>query len=374
MNAQLNSSLSPEIAKLNRVGQSVWYDNLSRDLLHTGHLASLVDKGVSGLTSNPTIFKKAIADSSNYDAAIRERPPGLSAEELCEEVFVEDVGAAAHLLHPVFVRSRGADGYASIEVSPLLAADTEGTVQAALRLWKKLARPNIMIKVPATPEGIPAIRTLLAQGLNVNVTLIFSVAVYEQVMEAYLSALEERVSKGLPIEGIASVASFFVSRVDSIVEKEISHQGLEHRDQFLGRVGIANSKVAYARFKEVFSSDRFLALAEKGARKQRPLWASTGTKNPSFSPVLYVETLAGPDTVNTVPPATLDAILKGVNVFTSTVEADLPLARDILDHLGAAGISFDRLLLTLQEEGVELFKDSYRELLASIEEKRQTLR
>lgn len=366
--------LSPAVARLNEAGQSVWYDNLSRSVLRNGELAGLIARGVSGLTSNPTIFKKAIADTSDYDEDISLLArDGLDAEGICESLFVSDVGGAADLLRPIYDRTAGADGYASVEVSPLLANDTAGTVEAGRRLWEKLARPNVMIKVPATPAGISAVKTLLEQGINVNITLIFSADVYEEVIEAYLSALEARAARGEPQIGVASVASFFVSRVDAIVEKEFDRLGKEaEKAEFLGRVGIANCKIAYARFKERFEGSRVAPLLAKGAKVQRPLWASTGTKNPRFSPVMYVEALAARDTVNTVPPATLEAIFKGVSI-TGEIDDDPPAAHQFLDRLKRSGIFFEKLLLTLREEGVDLFRDSYNDLLASIEEKRRRL-
>lgn len=365
------------IEGLNKLGQSIWYDNLSLAVLHSGELARLVEAGVSGLTSNPTIFKKAIADTSDYDAVARQllaRTAGT--EELCEELMVRDVGAAADLLRPVYERTGAADGYASIEVSPFLAKDTAGTVEAARRLWGKLARPNIMIKIPATAECIPAIRTAISEGINVNVTLIFSEQVYREVAEAYISGLEARAAKGQPVAKIASVASFFVSRVDAICEKSLASLAESGKkvdpQQFFGKVGIANSKVAYSAYKELFGSQRFGALAAKGAAVQRPLWASTGTKNPKLSPVLYVEELAGKDTVNTVPPQTLQALMGGMTV-EARLEQGTKEARQLLAQLSEAGVPFAALLVELQGQGVELFADSYRELLASVEKKSAAL-
>jgi transaldolase len=371
MNAHSRSSA---IAAINAVGQSIWYDNLSRDVLTSGHLKSLIDQGVSGLTSNPTIFKKAIADSTDYDQAILAlRGKAATADALCEELFIQDVGAACDLLRPVYDTTNGADGYGSLEVSPELAHSTEGTLEAARRLWSALKRPNLMIKVPATPEGIPAIQQLISEGINVNVTLIFSAAVYDSVMEAYLAGLESRAARGLPVKGIASVASFFVSRVDSIVEKTLAAKGKSDvLAQLIGKIGIANCRVAYQHYLKVIGTDRWKKLAAAGAQVQRPLWASTGTKNPAFSPVLYVEALVGKDTVNTVPPATLDAIFKGVTLG-QTVADSVDEASRHLGVLEGAGVDLGELLLVLQREGVQLFKDSYRELIASIESKRDSL-
>jgi len=363
------TSISPEIQKLNERGQSIWIDNLSRELLQSGELKTKIELGVSGLTSNPTIFKKAIADTSHYDSFIAEYvKEGCDVDEICERLFIRDVGEAADLLRPLYTASGGRDGFASVEVSPLLAKDTAGTIEAGLRIWRRLDRPNVMIKVPATREGIPAIERLLKEGVNVNVTLIFSVESYEAVAEAYLTALEARVEQGLPINHIASVASFFVSRVDSAIEKACDSRGLpELKTELLGKVGIANSLAAYDSFKNLFGGDRFKRLKEGGARVQRPLWASTGTKNPALSPLLYVEALALPDTVNTLPPATLNELFKGVTPSTTEGQA-------FLDQLKGVGISFDELLATLEQEGVALFEESYRELETSVSSRVQTLK
>ena len=367
------------ILAINKLGQSVWYDNLSRDVLRSGELKGLIDSGVSGLTSNPTIFKQAIADTANYDDDMRSSAlKALGTEQLCEELMIQDVAAAADLLRPTYDATKGEDGYASIEVSPYLAADAQGTVEAALRIWKKLDRPNIMIKVPATSECIPAIKSVLEHGINVNVTLIFSKKVYEDVAEAYISALESRVAKNLPIDSISSVASFFVSRVDAIVEKSFDAQvkagraDAAKKDTFFGKVGVANSKLAYAAYENLFHSDRFKALQAEGARVQRPLWASTGTKNPVFKAVMYVEELVGKDTVNTMPPATLKALLQGGDISGKLHVGGIEAAQ-LLAGLEGLGIDFPALLVELQEAGVKSFADSYKELLASIETKRASI-
>lgn len=364
------------ILSINELGQSVWYDNLSRDVLRSGELKGLIDSGVSGLTSNPTIFKQAIADTSNYDADMKSSSlKDLGTEQLCEELMIQDVAAAADLLKPIYDATNAGDGYASIEVSPYLAADEKGTVEAALRIWKKLNRPNIMIKIPATKECIPAIKTVLEHGINVNVTLIFSQAVYEQVAEAYIAALETRAAKGEDIKNISSVASFFVSRVDAIVEKSFDaavKSGKATEDKkasFFGKVGVANSKLAYIAFEKLFGSPRFKALKEKGARVQRPLWASTGTKNPVFKAVMYVEELVGRDTVNTMPPGTLKALLAGADVKGNLHNGNAE-AVALVESLKGLGIDFPALLVELQVAGVKSFSDSYKELLDSIESKR----
>jgi len=367
------ASTNPVIAALNTIGQSVWYDNLSRDVLRSGELARLIGLGVSGLTSNPTIFKQAIADTADYDDLLaRPGMAGLSAEGVAEELMVGDVAAAADLLRPVHDATAGADGHASIEVSPDLADSTAGTIAAAERLWRRLDRPNVMIKIPATEAGIPAVRGALERGINVNVTLIFSVPVYERVVDAHLGALEARLARGEPLAGLASVASFFVSRVDGLAEKRLDalvgegRVAAADRDALVGRVGIANARAAYAAFERRFGSDRFRALAAAGARVQRPLWASTGTKNPALSPVAYVEALAGPATVNTMPPATLTATLAGAEIRDRLHDAPSD-HQAVLARLEECGVPVDALLGELAEAGVESFRASYRQLLDSIE-------
>jgi transaldolase len=372
-------SKNKNILALNELGQSVWYDNLSRDVLRSGELKTLIDQGVSGLTSNPTIFKQAIADTSNYDDDMRSGElKNLSTEALCEELMLRDVAAAADLLRPVYDQTGAGDGYASIEVSPYLAADRAGTVEAAVRLWKKLNRPNVMIKIPATPECIPAIQDVLEKGINVNVTLIFSKEVYEEVARAYIAALKNRAARNEEIRNISSVASFFVSRVDAIVEKSfdelVKAASAREADKgiFFGKVGVANSKIAYASYEKLFSGEDIKSLKEKGARVQRPLWASTGTKNPVFKPVMYVEELAGRDTVNTMPPATVKALL-----VDATIEPRLHGgAADsvaLMSKLNDLGVKTDDLLVELQRAGVKSFADSYRDLLQSIETKRKSI-
>lgn len=359
-------NIQSAIAALNEAGQSVWCDNLSREILNTGELQQLIDAGVSGLTSNPAIFKKAIADSNLYDSALAPlKATGLSVEEATEALMIEDVARAADLFKGVFDRTSGDDGYVSIEVSPDLAHDTEGTVKSALAICERLNRPNIMIKVPATAAGIPAIQALLEHGLNVNITLIFSVDVYKQVVEAYLTALEKRVAAGKPVDHIASVASFFVSRVDAIVEKNLA--GRETNPEVkavLGKVGVANSKLAYELFESQFNSARFGKLKEKGAKAQRALWASTGVKNPAYSALLYVEPIAAPNTVNTMPPQTIEALAAGVKVEGKITE--YKAAHEIINSLAGLDLPFAKLLNQLQEEGVKLFVDAYSDLLKAV--------
>lgn len=360
---------------LNKVGQSIWYDNLSRDILGSGELASLVEQGVSGLTSNPTIFKKAIADTNDYDQEISSLIQKFSdPEDICEELMVQDVAAAADLLLPVFHQHSGDDGFASIEVSPRLAHDTDGTVTAAKRIWSKLSRPNAMIKIPATEEGIPAIRQTLAEGINVNVTLIFSPDEYQKVIDAYLDGLQEAKSNGNDISKIRSVASFFVSRVDAACEKEIDKKIISgilqeaNKERYLGKVGIANSKVAYMLYNKALTSEKYISLKQSGATMQRPLWASTGTKNDAFSKVLYIEELAGNNTVNTVPPATLSALMEGA-VIEPRLHEGLEQAQELLSQLSRDGVDLGSILSTLLEQGVDSFSQSYDQLTAALTQK-----
>lgn len=369
-------SLNPQLAALAKLGQSVWYDNLSRDVLKTGELKSIVEAGVLGLTSNPTIFKKAIADSHDYDAAIAPLAKrGMNAEQITEELMCEDVAAAADLLRPIYDASHGVDGCASIEVSPNLASDSKATLEAARRLWKKLSRPNVMVKIPGTKECIPAIRAALEEGININITLLFSDTAYVTVAQTYIDALSARASKGLPIDRIASVASFFVSRVDAIVEKKIGELQAANKvsaaqaQEVFAKVGIANSRLAYTSFQKLFSGTAWQALVGKGARVQRPLWASTGTKNATLSPVLYVEELAGPHTVNTMPPQTLKALMSGATI-ANKLTASRAECQAVIDQVKALGVNWEQCLTALEQDGVKLFADAYRDLLAAVEEKK----
>ncbi len=360
------------LQQLGRLGQSVWYDNMYRALIETGELERLVAMGVTGLTSNPTIFQKAIASGDDYDSSIIEyASAGLAGERLFEALAIEDIRAAADVLRPVYERSGGADGFASLEVSPRLAHDTDGTVEAALRLFDALDRPNAMIKVPATSAGIPAIRDLIGRGVNVNVTLIFSLDMYMRVREAYIAGLKLLDEAGGDLGAVASVASFFVSRVDTSVDDIIERRGgaLEH---LKGKAAIANAKVAYQDFKRTFSTGRFQRFARKGARVQRPLWASTSTKNPLYSDTLYVETLIGKDTVNTMPDATLAAFLDHGKV-SDTIELGADESREALSKLEEGGISMEAVTADLTRDGVKAFADSFELLLDDIEAKRMSL-
>jgi transaldolase len=364
------------LEEVQRLGQSIWYDNISRELLLSGEIERLINMGVTGLTSNPTIFEKAISGSADYDDALS----ALAAERLdtkdsYEKLAMEDIRAATDLLRPAYDRTEGRDGYASLEVSPTLAHNTEGTITEALRLFAALDRPNAMIKVPATPEGIPAVRLLIGQGININVTLIFSLSTHRQVMEAYIAGLEDLAKSGGGLSKVASVASFFVSRVDTAVDNllgESASQSKPGTDAIMGKTAIANAKLAYQSFKTIFGGDRFAALQAKGARVQRPLWASTGTKNAAYSDVLYVDNLIGQDTVNTMPPATLNAFMEHGKA-QATLEQDLASAEQVMNSLNAAGISIEKVTDKLLTDGVKSFADSFDQLLANVEEKKAIL-
>ena len=364
------------IRDVQRLGQSVWYDNIRRGLIKSGELKSLIDLGVSGVTSNPTIFEKAIAGSTDYDEALLELAQGnKTTQEMLEAFAIDDIRSTADLLRPVYDRTGGDDGYASLEVSPELAHDTGGTTTEAKRLFVALDRPNVMVKVPATPEGISAIRQLIGQGININVTLIFSRGAYRQVADAYIDGLEDLATSGGDVSRVASVASFFVSRLDTAIDTLLEsairdgHDGLE---ELLGKAAIANAKLAYGDFKAAFGEPRFAALREKGARVQRPLWASTGAKNPAYSDVLYLDSLIGSDTVNTVPPATLTAFLDHGRA-ANTLEQGVDQAERQIRSLANAGIHLDRVTDKLLSDGLKSFVESFEKLMANIEEKKERL-
>ncbi len=369
--------MSNAVERVRALGQSVWYDNIRRGLIESGELQRLIDVGVTGLTSNPIIFEKAIAGSTDYDddliALARE---DRSAEEILEALAMDDIRAAADLLRPIYDATGGRDGYASLEVSPHLAHDTGGTVEEAARLFDSLDRPNVMIKIPATPEGIPAVREAIGRGINVNVTLIFSRDAYSRVRDAYMSGLEDLARSAGDVGGVSSVASFFVSRVDTAVDTLLEPRASEGDGQcseLLGTIAVANAKLAYQAFEESFDSDRFAPLRAAGARVQRPLWASTGTKNPDYSDVLYIDSLIGPDTVNTMPDATLTAFLEhGAPV--RTIDEEVDGARRAVESLPEAGIDLDQITDRLLADGVKAFADSYDQLLSNIEEKVAALR
>jgi transaldolase len=370
------------LRQLEACGQSIWTDVISRQLIRSGTLARYIDEsGITGVTANPAIFEKAIAGSHDYDDTIREfGARGCKPSEIYETLAVEDVGAAADLLRPVYDRKGGKDGFVSLEVSPDLASDTQGSIQEACRFWSRLNRPNVMIKVPATQEGIPAIEQLIAEGINVNITLIFAVDVYEQVMEAYLTGLERRVQQGEAIHRIASVASFFVSRVDTLIDEMLEEKATDadaetgQRLKTLeGKAANANAKIAYERFEHVFGSERFQRLAGHGAQVQRPLWASTSTKNPRYPDTLYVTPLIGPHTVNTMTLATIEAFRDHGQVDCNAVRQGQGEADQVMRDLERAGIDLRDVTDQLTREGVRKFSAALHALLDAIDQRRGAL-
>ncbi len=364
------------IRQIASLGQALWLDNISRDLVRSGKLGALVDEGLMGVTSNPTIFQQAIAGSPLYDEDIRRlAQSGCSAQDIYEALALSDVGEAADCLRPVYNETHGRDGFVSIEVNPHLAHDTDATIAEARRLFQTLHRPNVMIKVPGTPEGWPAVTQLIGEGINVNVTLIFSVKHYEHVMEAYLQGLGRFRETGRPLGLVSSVASFFVSRVDTLVDKILDHRiahGEPHLEPLYGLAAVANAKIAYAQYKTVFEGPRFEGFRAAGARPQRPLWASTSTKNPKYPDTKYVDPLIGVNTVNTVPPQTLEAI-RDHAVTAQTIEHDLKQARAVMDELAGLKVDMDWVTGVLLDEGVKSFSDSFDKLLVQIEQKRAAL-
>lgn len=354
-------------------GQSIWLDYIRRSLIRTGELKRLVEEdGIRGVTSNPTIFEKAIAGSSDYDDALREllaADPKIDVGNLYEALAIEDIRMAADTLRPVYDETSGADGYVSLEVSPHLARDTDATIKEAKRLRTAVGRPNVMIKVPATPEGIPAVEELIAGGVSVNITLMFSLNHYEAVAGAYVRGLERCAAP----EKVASVASFFVSRVDTMVDKALESLGTPEAQSLLGKIAIANSKIVYRRFEEIFHGEGFVALRQRGAKVQRPLWASTSTKNPAYSDVLYGEGLIGPETVNTLPPETLNAFKDHGRVIGATVKQNLQEAEAALAALKALGIDLNAVAEKLQQDGVAAFTASFDQLMAALEKKRKAM-
>jgi len=361
------------LAQLAKTGQSVWFDQMERRLVSSGKLQRMIDEDdLRGLTSNPTIFEKAIGGSEDYDGQLRMlASQGMSRDEIYDELVIEDISNAADVFAPVYERTNGGDGYVSLEVSPLLASDTAMTVSEAKRLFTRVARPNLMVKIPATPEGIPAIEQAIAAGININVTLIFNNEVYAQVIEAYLRGLEKRASQGLPIGNIASVASFFVSRIDAVADKQLEEKGKDDPSlvALQGKIAIANAKTAYQLFKQVFGSDRFLKLRDLGARVQRPLWASTGTKSANYPDTLYIDSLIGADTVNTIPPATYDAF-RDHGTVELTLEEGVDEAERVLATFQTKGFSLKAITEKLTADGVKSFEDSFRQLMDTIEARR----
>ncbi len=354
------------------LGQSVWLDYLRRGMLRSGELAELIDNGLRGMTSNPTIFEQAISKSDDYDETVGALAASARTDlEVFEAIAVEDVQSAADCFRDVYNSSNGGDGFVSLEVSPKLARDTDGTVADARRLWAAVDRPNVMIKVPGTKEGWAAIEELLGEGINVNITLLFSIDHYTQVSDAYLRALEARLQRGEPIDRIASVASFFVSRVDTETDKRIEARG-GALIGLRGRAAIANAQLAYVRFHETMRSERWQALAANGAQPQRLLWASTGTKNPDYSDVLYVDSLIAPQTVNTLPPPTLEHF-EDHGVVERRLHDDDKDASELVRALAEGGVDIHDVADTLEEEGIRKFADSFDALLGVIASKRKEL-
>jgi transaldolase len=360
--------MSNHLREIEDLGQSIWIDNISRQLLDDGIMARLVEEdGISGVTSNPTIFEKAMGHSDRYDDAFREiADETQDPQEIFERLAYRDIQDAADLLRPVWEKTKGADGYVSFEVPASLAFDAEKTVEAAQRYKAEIDRPNVLIKVPGTAEGVKAFEELTALGINVNVTLLFAVERYEEIAEAFIKGLERRAEAGESIDRSASVASFFVSRVDGKVDKAL--EGTGHED-LRGKAAVANARIAYESFRRIFSGPRWEALASKGARVQRPLWASTSTKNPDYPDTLYVDELIGPDTVNTMPDQTIEAARDHATA-KRTVDQDVEQAHKLIEDVKAAGVDFEHIVSQeLVEEGVKSFSDSYESLVETIKNK-----
>jgi transaldolase len=357
-----------KLHQLAELGQSIWLDYIRRNLITSGDLQNYVEDGLRGVTSNPAIFEEAIAGSDDYDEALRRLAEmGRSPREVYEALAIDDIQRAADILRPVYDRATGGDGYISLEVSPHLAHETEGTIGDARHLFSRVDRPNVMIKVPATAEGMPAIERLTAEGINVNVTLMFSLGQYDDVSEAYISGLERRAKQGGDLSGIASVASFFVSRVDVKIDQMLDDIGTPAAQELRGKIGIANAKMAYQRFKETFRGERWEHLADRGARLQRVLYGSTSTKDPAYPDTLYADNLIGPHTVNTLPPSTIQAFLDHGTVAL-TLESDLDQARDQLDQLAQVGMDLDSVTQELLDEGVEKFARPFESLMDTLTE------
>jgi transaldolase len=363
---------------LQKYGQSVWLDYIRRNIILNGDLQKLIDQdGLRGITSNPSIFEKAIAGSNDYTDLLTELgKQGLPAGQIYERIVVRDIQDSADKLLPVYKSTNRRDGYVSLEVSPTLARDTQGTIEEARRLWKAVNRPNIMIKVPGTPEGVEPVRQLTSEGLNINITLLFAQEAYIAVAEAYLDGLEAALKAGKDISGIASVASFFVSRIDTLVDSNIDERlknakGADAQllDSLRGKVAIANAKQAYRYYQKMIETPRWKALAAKGAQSQRLLWASTSTKNPKYRDVLYIEELIGPDTVNTVPPATMDAF-RAHGVLRRTLDTDLAAADKTMSDLDKAGISIKQVTCKLLDDAIKLFDDAFAQLHQVVDQKR----
>ncbi len=354
-----------------KLGQSIWIDQISRELFASGELQSLIDQGLRGMTSNPSIFMKAMTGSDAYDEDLaRLIQQGLEIDAVYESLAVSDIQQAADMLRTIFDASDGADGFVSLEANPNLAHETQGTLDEIRRLKKLVNRPNVMFKIPATQAGYPAIQTLLTEGLPINITLMFSLEQYEAVSEAYLKALEARLGSGKPIDRMASVASFFVSRIDSKIDPLLEERGTT---DLQGMIAVANAKLAYEQFKEQFGGPRWERLAASGARPQRVLWASTSTKNPAYPDTLYVDNLIGPETVNTLPPETIAAVLDH-GTLARTVDRNVDLAREQISRLSQAGIDLDQVTRELLDQGVASFSDAYQKLIANLSQKALKMR
>ena len=373
------SASNPILAIENQYGQSIWMDNLSRDIIESGELKqSITDKGIRGITSNPAIFEKAIAGNKIYDQAIEAGiRANKSVPEIYEDLIFTDIRNACDIFMPIYEESDGLDGYVSIEVPPDLAKDTDSTIKEARRYYQAVDRPNLMIKIPGTPEGLPAVEQAISEGMSVNVTLLFSVQSYIDTAEAYIRGLEKRAAAGGDISKIASVASFFLSRIDVMIDNRLDHklesaegEAKAKLEAIRGKVAIANAKIAYQKYKEIFNGDRWDALVAKGAKVQRLLWASTGTKNPAYSDVMYVDELVGPDTVNTLPPSTIDACVDHCDP-ASRIETDLDAAQKVIAGLkdDAVDIDLDEVMDELLEEGIDKFIKPFESLMSSLETK-----
>ena len=368
------------LAKLHDEGQSIWLDNIDREMLHNGDLEKrILEDSLTGMTSNPTIFEKALAEGSEYDDQLAGAPPATSSHDLFELVETTDVRSACDLFAGVYAATRGADGYVSIEVSPGVAHEHSATVEEAKRLWATVDRPNVMVKVPGTEQGAIAVRELTAAGINVNITLLFSIDAHDRVIDAYMSGLEDRIATGNPVDHVFSVASFFVSRVDTEVDKRLdaliktaNPQDRDRLKMLRGRAAVANAKLAYRLFRRRFSEDRWTALEQQGARLQKPLWASTGVKNPAYRDVMYVEELIGPDTINTMPPALIDAFRDHGDV-QRTVDKRIGAAEGLLREIEAVGVSMRDVTDKLLVDGLASFQKSFDSLTAGIEQKMSQL-
>ena len=358
-----------KVKNIHDLGQSIWLDFFDREIMNNGSLQKLIDEdGLSGITSNPSIFEKAVTSSADYDDDIRKlADEGKNNDDIFFGFAVSDIKQATDILKPVYEKSKGRDGFVSLEVSPFLANDTEGTIKQAMQLWKEVGRENVMIKIPGTAEGLPAIRKCISEGININITLLFGLERYTEVTDAYLSGLEDRLNANQPIDHVASVASFFLSRIDVMIDPLLEAKGL---GKLKGEVAIASAKKAYQIYKEVFESERFKKLEKHGAKTQKVLWASTSAKDPAFSDVKYVEALIGPDTINTLPLETIDAF-RDHGKAESLLENNMDSATGILQQLKDNGINIDNITQKLEEEGIQKFNKAYEQLLGAIDSKKK---